>query len=272
MANSPARVRARRCVTGRATLLCFLLAPWPCTAWDTVPHQRITKAALDSLPKAVLARFGDEAAALAAIYCLYPDRYEEMVRFGFVRKSAGPRSPEEIRAYCVRPDGQPVHGATGNRDTDMGSLIYLFERILTSFSENRPSEAAKYAGVLAHFIEDSLSPPHAGDIDATMHAAIERSLPEFTLTGRAPRAAPGNLLQAAQAILDRVYAAREQNRKSLPAMMKAVTDHDERTLDSYRLRAGVQAAEILADTLVTVAATLRATLISGPGSPARYSF
>jgi hypothetical protein len=263
MASSPARVRARRCVTGRATLLCLLLAPWPCTAWDTVPHRKITKAALDWLPKRVLARFGDQAAPLAAVYSLYPDRYAEMVRFGFVRKSAGPRSPEEIRAYCVRPDGQPIHSATGDRDMDMASLIYLFERILTSFSENRPTEAAKYAGVLAHFIEDSLSPPHAGDVEAATHAAIERSVPEFTLTGRDPHSAPhnslnnpgGNLLRTAEAILDRIYAAHEQNRQDLPAMIKAVADRDEPTLDTYRLRAGVNAAEILADTLLAVGGT-----------------
>ena len=264
MASSPARVRARRCATGRATLFCLLLAPWPCTAWDTVPHQRITKAALDSLPKSVLARFGGEASALTTIYCMYPDRYAEMVEYGFVRKSEGPQTPEQIRTYCVRPDGNLVHGATGDREMDMGSLIYLFERILTSFSESRPAEAAKYAGVLAHFIEDSLSPPHADEVEARMHAAIERSVPEFTLAGRAPRRATGNLLQSAEAILSRIYDAREQNRKDLPAMRKAVSDRDERSLDKYRLRAAMKAAEILADTLFAVGQTIAVCRLS-PG-------
>ena len=271
MASLPTRVRARRFVTGRATLFCFLLAPWPCTAWDTVPHQKITRAALDSLPKAVLARFGGEVAPLATVYCMYPDRYAEMVQYGFARKSEGPQMPEEIRAYCVRPDGQLVHGATGDRDADMGSLIFLFERILTSFSANRPAEAAKYAGVLAHFVEDSLSPPHAEDIDATVHAAMERSVPDFTLAGRAPHRAGGNLLQEAEAILDRIYAAREQNRKDLPVMIKAAAAHDEETLDKYRLRAGIGAAGILADTLMAVIST-RTAAATSPDSRVRYSF
>lgn len=234
-------------------LLCLpLLLPWPCTAWDTAPHQTITKAALDSLPKPVLARFGDEAGPLAAVYCLYPDRYLEMVRFGFVRKSAGPRTSEEIRVYCVRPDGQAVHAATGDRDSDLGSLVYLFERIRGSFSESRSTEAARYAGVLSHFIADSLSPPHAADVDAAVHAAIERSVPAFTLAGRTPQSAGPHLAPAAAAILDRIYAARDRNREDLPAMVKAVADRDERTLDKYRLAAAINAAGILADTLSTM--------------------
>jgi len=233
--------------------LCLpLLLPWPGSAWDTAPHQAITKAALDSLPGRVRARFGDEAASLAEVYCMYPDRYLEMVRFGFVRKSAGPRSPEEIRIYCVRPDGQAVHGATGDRDNDLASLVYLFERIIKCFFESRPTEAARYAGVLSHFIADSLSPPHADDVDAAVHAAIERSVPAFTLAGRTPQSAGAHLLPAAAAILDRIYAAQDLNRKDLPAMVKAVADRDERTLDKYRLAAAVQAAGILADALSTL--------------------
>jgi len=220
-----------------------------------VPHQKITKAALDALPRNVLARFGDQANALATIYCMYPDHYAEMTEFGFVRKGEGPKSPEEIRAYCVRPDGGLVHGATGDRDTDMGSLIFLFERMLSSFAENRPAEAARYAGVLAHFVEDSLSPPHADEVAPAVHHAIERSAPEFSLAGRTLRPPRGNLLEIVTAELDRIYAARARNREDLPAMVKAVAGGDERTLDGYRRRAATEAAEILAELLMAMGKT-----------------
>lgn len=246
-------------------LLCLplLFIAAPCRAWDTGPHQRITKAALDALPARLLSRFEKEAAPLIEIYCMYPDRYVEMERFGFVRNSPGPRSASEIRLYCVRPDGEPLHGATGDRDTDLGSLVYLFERIVTSLSERRPGEAAKYAGVLSHFIADSLSPPHAvvparlramaprstEARDFNIHSAIERSLPEFTLGKRAPPTATAHLLSAAEATLERCYAGAAQNRKDLPSIVKAAFARDERTLDVCRLRAGMNAAEILADAL-----------------------
>ena len=237
-----------------------------------MPHQKITQAALDSLPRRVLSRFGAETGKLATLYCLYPDRYAEMLQFGFVRKSEGPRSAEEIRRYCVRPDGQSVHGATGDRETDLESMIFLFERILSSFSARRPGEAAKYAGVLAHFIEDSLSPPHAAEIEAGAHAALERSVPEFTLAGRVPHAGPGNLLQTAEALLDRIYAVRERNRQDLPEMIKAVASHEDQALDTYRRRAAVAAAEILADALAAVTAGLPEAAILPPDLRAQYSF
>lgn len=241
--------------------LALLLVPWPIRAWDTAPHQRITKAALESLPQRYRDRLGTEIPPLIEIYCMYPDRYLEMERYGFVRKSAGPRTVSEIRAYCLRPDGGTVHGATGDPAADRASLVYLFERITTSLSENRAAEAAKYAGVLSHFIADSLSPPHAVDPEElndlapyrdgriNVHSAIERSLPAFSLDVRRAWPVEAHLMTVAEAILQECYEGAERNRKDLPAMVKAVYAHDEPGLDVYRLRAGRQAAEILADAL-----------------------
>jgi hypothetical protein len=248
-------------------LICLLfLAGVPGGAWDTPPHQRITKAALDTLPKRLLSRLAAEAAPLTEIYCIYPDRYEEMEHFGFVRNSPGPRNVAEIRVYCVRSDGQTIHGATGDRERDTYSLVYLLERMLTNLSRNRTGEVARFGGVLSHFIADSLSPPHAvsaGQLrDMTpgpalrermnVHSAIERSLPEFRLGDRLPVSLGGHLVPAAEAIIDQCYAGAERNRGDLASMVKAAGEHDERTLDEYRLRAGTRAAEILADALYTV--------------------
>jgi hypothetical protein len=261
-------------LTAQPAILGFLRAVWllpllvggTCRAWDTTPHQRITKAALDSLPKQFLNRLGPESKPLIELYCIFPDRYQEMAEFGFVRKSAGPRDISEIAAYCVRPDGEAIHGASGDWETDAGSVVYLFERILTNLAEKRPGEAARFAGVLSHFIADTLSPPHAVSADRLLamtplyaqtegiriHSAIERSIPEFTLADRAPRMAGEHLLPAAKSIFDQCYAAAERNRADLPTMVNAASTHDEKTLDVYRLRAGKRAAEILADALFTL--------------------
>ena len=244
-------------------LICSLaLVRACCWAWDTPPHQQITKAALNTLPKQFLSRLGAEVKPLIEIYCIYPDRYEEMEHFGFVRKSPGPRTASEIRLYCVRPDGKGIHSATGDRETDTGSLVYLIERILTNLSGNRSGEAARYAGVLSHFIADSFSPPHAVAAEELLdmvprsaraakidiHQAIERSLPEFVLGNRRPRTG-ANLLATMNAVLDQCYSGARQNQKDLPSMVKAACARDEQTLDSFRLRAGIQAAETLADAL-----------------------
>jgi hypothetical protein len=226
----------------------------------------MTKAALDTLPKAYVSRLGSEVKPLIEIYCIFPDRYEEMERFGFVRNSPGPRNVSEIRSYCVRPDGQHIHGATGDREMDKASIVYLFERILTNLFEARSGEAARYSGVLSHFIADSLSPPHSvgGDQLLAMtpksaqaeriniHSAIERSIPEFTLGDREPRVLAGHLVPAAEAVIALCDAGAEQNREDLLSMVKAASVHDEQTLNEYRLRAGRKAAEILADALYTL--------------------
>ena len=238
----------------------------PCRAWDTSPHQSITKAALNALPKAYVSRFDSEVKSLVEIYCIFPDRYEEMERFGFVRNSPGPRDISEIRPYCVRPDGQHIHGVTGDREMDTASLVYLFERIVANLSEARSGEAARYSGVLSHFIADSLSPPHsvgAGQLLAmapksaqaeriNIHSAIERSIPEFTLSDRAPRILAGHIVPAAETVIALCEGGAEQNQKDLPSMVKAASVHNEQTLNEYRLRAGQRAAEILADALYTL--------------------
>ncbi len=242
--------------------LLLLLAGGTCRAWDTAPHQKITKAALDSLPARYLNRLGPEVKPLIDIYCMYPDRYQEMVEFGFVRRSPGPRDAAEIEAYCVRPDGQAIHGATGDWELDAGSLVYLLERILSNLAENRPGEAARFAGVLSHFIADSLSPPHAVPAEELLamaplsginiHAVIERSIPEFSLKNRAPLMTAEHLLPAARAAFDQCYAARSANHRDLPAIVNAASLDDQPTLDGYRLRTGRRAAEILADSLFTL--------------------
>jgi hypothetical protein len=225
----------------------------------------ITRAALDALPKSLLSRLGSEVEPLVTLYCIFPDRYEEMEHYGFVRNSPGPRSASEIRVYCVRPDGYPVHGATGDRETDMASLVYVLEGIITNLSQQRPAEAARYMGVLAHFIEDSLSPPHSVSpeelLDLTqriapgtrgnIHSALEKSIPEFTLRDRTPRPISGSVRTIATTILDQCYAGAAMNQENLPAMVKAATGNDEPALNEHRLRAGKTAAQILANVLST---------------------
>jgi hypothetical protein len=233
--------------------LSLLLVGGTCRAWDTTPHQKITRAALDSLPAKFVNRLGPESKLLIDLYCIYPDRYQEMAEFGFTRKSAGPQDASEVAVYCVRPDGEAIHGATGDWQTDAGSLVYVFERILSNLAEHRPQEAARFAGVLSHFIADTLSPPHsAPDEHREFHAVIERSAPDFTLRNHAPRLVADHLLPAAKSIFDQLYAGAAANRKDLPAMVNAAGLHDEQLLDTYRLRAARRAAEIFADALFTL--------------------
>jgi hypothetical protein len=64
--------------------------------------------------------------------------------------------------------------------------------------------------------------------------------------------AGSHIVPAAEVILDQCYSGAERNRSDLPAMVTAASAHDEQTLNTYRLRAGTRAAEILADALFTL--------------------
>lgn len=234
-------------------------------AWTAPPHRLITRAALNTLPAQARARLGSEVSNLIELYCLYPDRYVE-IQHGFAHKTPGPTTQEELHVYVFRPDGEPLHSATWDREEDLGSLVYMFERIVSNLRDKHDAEAAKYMGTLSHWIADSFSPSHvvsrdrlaeispapAGRESLDLHGALERSLPEFTLGARAPRVMGTGLVSAAQALLDRCYAGGDQNRKDLPVMLQAVYAGDKATIDKFQLQAGKTAAELLADALFTL--------------------
>ena len=52
--------------------LCYLAllfaCHWSCSGWDTLPHQQITRAALDAVPKPLLSRLASELKPLIDLY------------------------------------------------------------------------------------------------------------------------------------------------------------------------------------------------------------
>jgi hypothetical protein len=202
----------------------------------------------------IRARLGAAAQRLIDDYCLLPDRYEEMRQFGFVRRGSEAKDPAALQPYCVRPDGDPIHSATWDPDADLESMVYLFERTATALGEHRESDAAKYLGTLAHFVEDSLSPPHSVSAeelgDPAMHEALERSPPAFAIERRTIPANGDGFIEAITDVLRRCYGGAEVNRRALPEMIRAVREKDTARLDAHRLRAAKLAAELLADSIV----------------------
>jgi hypothetical protein len=259
---------------GAPFMLCRAFRGWllavafagSCAAWHTPPHRQMTKAAVDTLPKQQRARLGAEEASLVGIYCILPDRYIELEQYGFTRSGPGPKTLPEMEPYCRRPDGEYIHSAVWDQDEDLASLVFLCERIVAQLVAGDSTRAASYMGTMAHFIEDSLSPPHSVDSEKMMtlapagrwkdaselHASLERSLPSFDLGPRQPRKLGDGIVDTANEILQQLYAGSDQNRQDLAAMVKAASASDEAALNPYRLRSGARAAEILADSLFTL--------------------
>lgn len=265
-------------------------------AWHTPPHQQMTQAAIDSLPSALPERLGREKETLIRKYCMYPDHYRALAN---VKPDAVPEpqwlaeiSPrtrenfERIRAgmkvYCEMPDGRAIHNVTRNRRQDLDSLEHLLNAIIVEIRRDNAAAAARYMGTLAHLLEDSVSPAHAGKLpDAVaalrkrqplpnpppwagrrnehggnlspgnLHAAIELTIPPLSLAGRGPQKAGETVPEAAAALLDRCYAVVVQNEADLLEVVRATYADDLPTLERLRLRAARHGAELLADAFFT---------------------
>jgi hypothetical protein len=252
-------------------------------AWHTPPHQQITRAAVDSLPVAMQEKLGLEKEMLIWVNCMYPDRYRGLAQQGPEKDpNPGPRNRAELKTYCELPDGRAIHNVTQNRQEDLESLEYLLKSVITDVRRDNIVGATRYMGTLAHLIEDSCSPAHAGPLPlavielrklqpipnpppwlgrlnehgatltaGNLHAAMELTTLPFNLDGRSPQRVGKTVPDAASKLLDRCYAIVEENRGSLLEMVRATYANDVPTMDRLRSRAATQAAELLADAYYT---------------------
>jgi hypothetical protein len=190
-----------------------------------------------------------QAERLAVEFSLYPDAYH----------NASPETRAEMRRFCeVR--GRAIHNVTWNRQQDIESIEYLTTGIAGAMRSGDVDAALRFAGVLAHLLEDSTCPAHAlipmdspltlmkellppptSNQDIQLHTIIEHSSPEFDLGSRAPQR------QTAQQLLDRCYAVIRHNRANLIDLVKLVYAGDEAGMDRCRLESARSGAELLAD-------------------------
>lgn len=224
-----------------------------CSGWHD-PHVAITRAAIRSLPALDQQWLGPEAEHIIEIYCWNPDRYFNI---------AAAERPS-MRMYSERPDGVRIHNVTWERKGDLATLQYVFGELIGRLRAGRRTEAAQFAGTMAHLVEDSLSPAHALDMKImqdllpppaafreSLHAAIEYSAPAPDLARRSPVMAGASVPDAANAILDRIYNGIHENRTRLIEIVRAAYAGDKPTLDRFRASAALQAAEILSDAYYT---------------------
>ncbi len=230
-------------------------------AWNFPVHGLITRAAFLSLPAVMQERWEQGAPALFKEYCAYPDLYA----------GASPARRAALRPYCTTPRGRPIHNVTGRRDLDLESLEYLLNGVLNGLRSGNHDSALQFAGVLAHFLEDSTCPSHALVLEGlpleslrepsalppekaglNLHGTIERGAPAFDLGARRPQQAGDSVREAAETLLDRCYAAIKEIRAELPSTVRAVYADDEETLSRNRRNAAIRGAELLADAYYTV--------------------
>lgn len=244
-----------------ATLLAILISA-PGLAWHGPPHQKITRAAVLSLPEAMQQVWGDERPKLIEHYCMLPDIFRSYHNNNDERW-------KPLQVFCAKPDGKWIHNVTWERADDLASIEYAMNGIIAGIRKSNLEGAAKHAGVLAHLLEDSTCPAHAlspkdsgqiladlllppsGKEDIYIHGSIEEIAPEFDLGRRVPRSVGRTVSEAARNLLERTYQTVKKNRANLLDIVRAIYSSDETKLDQFRLEAERTGAELLADALYT---------------------
>lgn len=192
-------------------------------------HNYITAAAVEALPADDRAVIAPEAAVLARLYCEFPDlNWPCYGEWG--GGNADPRLPRfpdtrrewDISFYCGwDPVLQRGKSYPHKPPQAFEAAAVHFQRTVEALQAGRLADAARFAGVMFHYTQDSGSFPHVQPIHRAFHT---KNLAAIGIAGYAPRQLGGTPAEAAAALNKRV---------------RELTDWTERRLGPLLAGAGV---------------------------------
>ncbi len=228
--------------TSRAHLIAGLLlvVAGPAGAWG--PHTEITRAALAVLPDRARVQklLGNDWDRLARDYCwmgdwreaVRPDHYaDDYLLFPAMAAHVSHMLPEVRRAYAP-----------------------FFRRALQAVRTETPQNAARWAGSLLHFVQDSGSPPHTTGIGGQLHAKMERWVDEskIHIDGYRPRRLGRTDDEALRGFLERVDGLVAFARARSIKLRPLVEGLGERVNQPLELECALETARVSADVVHTL--------------------
>ncbi|MCP4645218.1 MAG: hypothetical protein GY851_32550 [bacterium] len=180
----------------------------PAYGWNHALHQRITGVAVESLPNADQDFLVPETAALAEIYCSFPD-----MNWGCYGQWGGgegnpamPRFPDvrrewDISRYCmwdpVLQEGRHIP----HRPPEAYELIpSLIEKAVGAFRDGQLEDGTRYLGAMLHYVEDCGSMGHM----QPFHRTLDPDPQKVELGGYTPTAVGTTLETAGTGAVERV--------------------------------------------------------------------
>ena len=186
--------------------------------WGGKPHAVITRAALGALPQWELEIWKDLLPKIIEEYCLIPDYYlsrPDLAGYAILDDYQVTFTDYgyQVKQEFVIRDGH-YHLPSNQRD-NFRLNEYFLGRIVSSLKDKKIEDAAKFAGVLLHVIEDYSAPSHsvAGDNQfylfmqflpppekfryARLHGPIESGSVAADIAGYRPRLLGSNPSEAA---------------------------------------------------------------------------
>jgi hypothetical protein len=233
-------------------------APARSLAWGAM-HGTITEAALDVLPAWQQELLAAQRDALITLDCLIPD----LARAPANKKLLGP--------FVVLPNGDLFsHLPFKTRDENARQIKYYFDKTIETVRANDLDNAARWAGCLLHFLEDSGSPAHTMPGDNQMglmkdllptpdafrnlplHSLIEEGKLPIKIAGYRPQLLGTTSEEAVMNLIERYNAMVRNARSQIIPIVQGVYHGAQDEIDAGQLRAATMDAQVAADALYTM--------------------
>jgi hypothetical protein len=246
---------------GAALLAVGILAcctPGRLLAWGAM-HGTITRGALDVLPSWQQKLFAGQRNELIDTYCLIPD----LAQADAHKKEFGP--------LVVLPNGEAFsHLPFKTRDKNVYQIKYYFDRVVEAVRADQLDQAARWAGCLLHFLEDSGSPAHTMPGDNQMglmkdllptpeafrnrplHGLIEEGRLTVDISDYRPQLLGTTSGEAVMHLIERYDAMVRNARSQVMPILQGVYRGAQAEIDAGQLRAATMDAYVVADTLYTM--------------------
>lgn len=253
-------------------LTCVLAAAGGLWGWGGRPHAAITRAALEALPGWQQEIWKDLFPKIIEEYCLIPDYYlsrPDLAGYAILDDYQVKFTEYDYRIqqeFYIRNGHYHLPG-----DQKMNFRIYEFflGRIIASLRDKKIEDAAKFAGVLLHVIEDFSAPSHVvtGDNqfflfmqflpppekfkNTRLHGPIESGNVTAGIPDHRPRLLGASASEAA------FYLHHQMNRNIIQArgkvipIIQAIYREDAQAADAENSVMAAQAARTAADMLNT---------------------
>ena len=241
-------------------LLALALVPCEGRAWCELPHQAITRAAIQALPVWQQNILGEEGAKLGSGYCLIPDRvHSDKENAKFARMDSRPGEVYLVNLHL--PAQQPEN---------LETLRYFMGKAVGMLRAGKVADAARFMGTICHMLEDYGSPAHTvpGDNMFTLlqqflpppdhmkgkllHGLIEDGELAVVIKGYHPRLLGTTVDEAAWRLLHRAHEAIINARSTTIPIIQALYADDAKAVTAGQMKAATMDAKVVADAFYTI--------------------
>lgn len=245
-----------RTATALAALLLIGARAW---GWGG-PHGTITQAALQALPAWQREALGDECAPLGSLYCIIPDLVytrKDLRPYAMMDSRPGVTYISNLHLPATQPENHEL-------------LCHFVGRAVTALQTNAVADAARYAGTLAHLLEDWSCPAHAVPNDnmftlfkqflpppdayryTPLHGPVENGTFPVDIGEHHPRLLGTTADEAAFNLLQRSQEGTVYARGQVIPIIQALYANDTNAWNAAQQKAAAVGARLVADALYTV--------------------